>query len=223
MTSLSSSHIKTSPARRLLDLTHPLVDGAPSFPGEPPLAIKPHARIADQKFNVSFVQTGTHQGTHLDAMYHFFENGRTVDQMPLDWFYGHACLLRIPKSADGEITPDDLRPFESQLTPGARVIVNTGWHRQFGSPDFFCRFPSFTVDAAAYLVSRRIRLLGMDLPTPGKAWLELHHVLLAPSAEVVLVESLANLDSLPDIFTFAGFPLRLAGRDGSPIRAVAIC
>ncbi len=208
---------------RFIDLTHPLVHGAPTFPNDPKLAIIPHARIATHQFNTTHVLIGTHQGTHLDAMYHFFDDGRTLDRMPLDWFYGPAVRVSIPKPPDGEITVEDLRVHERHFTPGARVIVNTGWHRRFGAPDFFDRFPSFTVEAAHYLAARRIRLLGMDMPTPGKQWLELHHVLLAADTEIVVVESLANLDALPDTFVFSAFPLPLQGRDGSPIRAVAIC
>jgi kynurenine formamidase len=49
-----------------------------------------------------------------------------------------------------------------------------------------------------------------------------HHILLAKDAEIVVVESLAHLDRVPDAITFIGFPLNFAGRDGSPIRAVAI-
>ena len=79
------------------------------------------------------------------------------------------------------------------------------------------------MEAGRYLASRRIRLLGMALPTPGRQWLELHHILLAKDVEMVLVEALANLDALPDEFTFIGFPLNFKGRDGSPIRAVALC
>jgi kynurenine formamidase len=143
--------------------------------------------------------------------------------MPLEWFYGPASLLRVPKLRNSDITPEDLCPHEACLQPGAKIILNTGWHREFGTPHFFEDFPSLTLDAAHYLASRRIRLLGMDLPTPGKQWLELHHILLAKDAEIVLVEGLANLDAAPDTFTFAGFPLNFKGRDGSPIRAVAIC
>jgi kynurenine formamidase len=210
-------------AARFIDLTHPLVHGADAFPNDPKMAIIPHGRVATHSYNISQVLIGTHQGTHLDAMYHFFDDGLTLDQMPLEWFYGPARVLRIPKPADGEITAADLRAFEPHLTRGARVIVNTGWHRHFGAPDYFTSFPSFTIEAAHYVVSRGIRMLGMDMPTPGKQWLELHHVLLAPTAQVVVVESLANLDALPDTFTFAGFPLAFKGRDCSPIRAVAIC
>jgi kynurenine formamidase len=163
---------------------------------------------------------GTHQGTHLDAMYHFIEDGKTIDQMPLDWFYGTAHLIKIPKEANETISVEDFKPYEHLLTSEAKIIFETGWHKHFNTDYFFSDFPSLTQDAAKYLASKKIRLLGMDMPTPGKDWYELHHILLP--AEIVVVESLANLDKVPDTFVFIGFPLNLKGRDGSPIRAVAM-
>lgn len=219
-----STHAPTvASSPRFIDLTHPLVDKADAFPGDPPLSVRPVGRIATHQYNTTQIEMGSHIGTHLDAMYHFFDDGKTLDRMPLDWFFGPARALRIPKDANGVIDVADLQPYETFLTPGARIIINTGWHHHFGKPDFFTDFPSLTIAAAQYVASRRIRLFGMDLPTPGKQWLELHHVMLAPDIEMVLVESLANLDALPETFTFAGFPLPFKGRDGSPIRAVAIC
>jgi len=72
------------------------------------------------------------------------------------------------------------------------------------------------------MADRKISLLGMDTPTPSAAWLECHHILLGHDVEMVIVEALTNLDSLPEKFTFIGFPLNFKGRDGSPIRAVAM-
>ena len=158
----------------------------------------------------------------MDALSHFVEGGRTIDQMPLDWLHGPARLLRIPKRPREEIGVEDFRPFERHLTAGARIIYETGWHREYGKPHYFSDFPSLTQDAARYLAARRIRLLGMDTPTPGRDWYEVHHILLEAPAEIVVVESLAHLDLLPDTFVFVGFPLAFAGRDGSPIRAVAL-
>jgi arylformamidase len=145
---------------RLIDLTHPLVHGQPSFPNDPTLSITAHAAIATQKYNLSRISMGSHQGTHLDAMFHFIEDGKTIDQMPLDWFYGPARVLRIPKRPREELTVFDFKPFERLLTPGAKIIYETGWHRQFGQPHFFEDFPSLTQDAARYLVAQGIRLLG---------------------------------------------------------------
>ena len=63
-------------------------------------------------------------------------------------------------------------------------------------------------------------MLGMDTPTLSVDWYEVHHVLLG--REIVVVETLNNLDQVPDEFVFMGLPLNIKGRDGSPIRAVAI-
>jgi len=207
---------------KLIDLTHPLHDGQTSFPGDPVLKISPHYTIEKQRCNVSQVAMGSHQGTHLDALFHFIPDGKRIDEMPLEWFHGPARVLRIPKAPREEITVADLEPFESSLTPGARIIYETGWHRHYGQADYFSDFPSLTQEAAAYLAGRRIRMLGMDTPTPGRDYYEVHHILQQSPAEIVIVESLANLDALPDEFVFIGLPLRFAGGDGSPIRAVAL-
>ena len=205
-----------------IDLSHPLIHGQENFPMDPKLSIVPHSSTRTLKYNMTQISLATHQGTHLDAMYHFLDDGKTIDQMPLDWFYGEATILRIPKGAREEITAEDLKKFENLLTEGAKVIYETGWHRQFGKDNYFTDFPSLTQEAARYLVTRKIRLLGMDTPTPSRDWYEVHHILLARESEIVVVESLAHLDQVPDRFIFSGFPLNIQGRDGSPIRAVAI-
>jgi len=206
---------------KFIDLTHPMRHGQLSFPGDPVLEIGVHATIEKQRCNVSRISMGSHQGTHLDAPFHFVPEGKRIEQMPLEWFYGPATLLRIPKQAGEDITRADLEPFEERLTPGARVIYETGWHRHYGQDDYFSDFPSMTPEAAAYLAGRRIRLLGMDTPTPSRAYYEVHHLLQQKPAEIVIVESLAHLDALPEHFLFIGFPLRFEGGDGSPIRAIA--
>lgn len=206
----------------LVDLSHPLIHGQQTFPMDPKLSIMPHGTTKTLKYNISHISMSSHQGTHLDAMYHFIDDGKTLDQMPLDWFYGSARVLRIPKQAGEEITKDDFAQFEEYLVPEAKIIIETGWHKAFGQENFFEDFPSITQEAARYLASRKIRMIGMDMPTPSRDWYEVHHILLASDVEMVIVEALANLDKVPDEFTFVGFPLNFVGRDGSPIRAVAL-
>ena len=194
--------------------------GQQTFPMDPKLSIVPHGNTTTLKYNITQIVMSSHQGTHLDAMYHFIDDGKTLDQMPLDWFYGLTHLLRIPKNAKDEITEDDFKPHEHLLTEGAKIIYETGWHKNFGADNFFTEFPTLTLDTSKYLASKKIRMLGMDTPTPSYDWYEVHHVLLGE--EIVIVEALANLDQAPDEFTFMGFPLNFKGRDGSPIRAVAM-
>lgn len=205
---------------KLIDLSHPMEHGQQTFPFDPKLSIVPHGNTSTLKYNITQISMSSHQGTHLDAMYHFIDDGKTLDQMPLDWFYGETHLLRIPKAAKELIDVDDFASFEHLLKPGAKIIYETGWFRNFGAGNFFTEFPSLTQDAAKFLASKKIRMLGMDTPTPSYDWYEVHHILLGE--EIVVVETLNNLDALPDSFVFMGFPLNIKGRDGSPIRAVAM-
>jgi kynurenine formamidase len=211
---------------RLVDLSHPLEHGQPNFPFDPKIGVVVHNTIASIGYNITQITMSTHQGTHLDVPFHFYDDGKTVDQMPLERFYGPAVLVDLaPGSylpAKTPITVEMLAAHEAKFQPAARLIYRTGWDRAFGTPECFSDFPTLTPDAARWIAERRIGLLGMDTLTPSVAWKEVHEILLAKGVEIVIVEGLRNLDKLPERFTLAAFPLNIKGRDGSPIRAVAI-
>ena len=210
----------------IVDLSHPLEHGQLNFPNDPQLSVTIHGTLATLGYNITQISMSPHQGTHLDVPFHFFDDGKTVDQMALDRFFGPAVLVDLcPGSslaAKTPITAAMLRKHEAKFRPGAKVICRTGWDRMFNRPEFFTDFPSFTVEAAQWIAARRIWLLGMDMPTPSTQWQEVHWALLGKGVEMVIVEGLANLDRLPERFTLAAFPLNIKGRDGSPVRAVAI-
>ncbi|NMC21880.1 MAG: cyclase family protein [Thermogutta sp.] len=212
---------------RLVDLSLPLTDGGPSYPKDPPLRIQPYRTLAAGGCNVSVISIGTHQGTHLDAPWHFLQEGRRLDQIPLHAFYGPAVLVDLAPGGElppkTPISPPMLAQHESAFAAGGRVILRTGWYSRFGRPEYFTDLPSLTADAAEWIAAKRIALLGMDMPTPSKiAGKECHLTLLGPGTEIVIVEALTNLHQLPREFTFIGFPLNFIGLDGSPIRAVAV-
>ena len=210
---------------KLIDLSHPLEHGQPGFPGDPELVIAPHDTIASTGYNTTRLSMSSHQGTHLDAPFHFFDNGRTLDRMDLARFSGPASLIDLASGGSlqprAKLTPEVFQPHAELFQPGARILYRTGWDRVFPRAEFFTGYPSLTPDAARWIASRGIGLLGMDTPSPSEDWLEVHRILLGPEAEIVIVESLANLARVPRHFTFIGFPLNIKGRDGSPIRAVA--
>jgi len=209
-----------------IDLSYPLENGQPNFPYDPKISIVTHQTVSVLGYNMAQISMGTHQGTHLDAPYHFLDDGKTIDEIPLDRFYGPAVLVDLasdgPLDPKTQLTVEMFEPHAAAFQAGAKVIYRTGWDRMFGKPTFFSDFPSLTLDAARWIAGRKIGMLGMDTPTPSSQWLECHHILLANGTEIVIVESLTNLKALPSRFTFAGFPLNIKGRDGSPIRAVAI-
>ena len=210
----------------LIDLSHPLPNGAKSFPGDPVYQTSPHVTHDKDRFSVTNISMGSHQGTHLDAPYHFYADGKTIDQMPLEPFYGPAKLVDLAPGgeieANAELTIETFAEHADAFQPGARLILRTGWEKNFGKETFFTGFPSVTPEAAEWIAGTRIILLGMDLPTPGKDPWGTHLPLLAQGTEVVIIESLRNLEKLPETFTLVAFPLNLKGLDGSPVRAVAI-
>ena len=206
---------------RLFDLSHPLYSGSPSYPGDPGFSSEPYCTMEKDGWRVARLTSGTHQGTHADAPAHFLAEGVGIGEMPLSAYYGPARLLRLPRGKNGRISAADLAPFEAFLSPGARILLSTGWDAMWGRDDFFTESPEIGEDAARLFAERRLALLGMDMPTPAAHNpAKIHELLMR--GNVAILETLANLGSCPDSFTLAAFPLRLKGLDGSPVRAVAI-
>lgn len=209
-----------------IDLSHSLTDGLPNFASDPQIRIHPAAAIPAAPCNVSELTLSSHQGTHVDAPYHFYGDGRTVDNIPLERFFGPATVVDLAPGGcldpHTPLTVDHFRPHGAKFTPGARVLYRTGWDQQFGQKIFFEAFPSLTPEAAEWIAATGISLLGMDTPTPGVDFLACHLALLAPGVEIIIVEGLTRLEQLPARFTLAAFPLKIHHGDGSPIRAVAL-
>ncbi len=211
---------------QLIDLSHALAHGQLNFAWDPKISVVVHNTVASIGYNITQISMSTHQGTHLDAPFHFYDDGKTIDQMRLEQFYGPATLIDLAPDgclqAKTPLTTELFEPHAEKFQPGAKIIYRTGWSRMFGQPEYFAEFPTLTLDAARWIAERRIGLLGMDTPTPSIDWKECHHILLKTGVEVVIVEGLTNLDQLPAEFLFVGFPLNIKGRDGAPIRAVAV-
>jgi len=211
---------------RIVDLSFPLEDGQLNFPLDPKISVSVFHSVAKIGYNLAQLSLSTHQGTHVDAPYHFFADGRTIDLVDLNRFYGRAALIDFAPNRylapQTLLTVEMFQAHEALFEPGARIIYRTGWDRMFGKPEYFTHFPTMTMEASRWIASREISLLGMDTPTPSSDWLECHQILLARGTEIVIVEGLTRLELLPSRFTFIGFPLNIKGQDGSPIRAVGI-
>ena len=162
---LRSSLFVSDPMPRLIDLSHPLEHGQPNFPFDPKLSVLVHNTVASIGYNITQISMSTHQGTHLDAPYHFYDDGKTVDQMPLDRFYGPAVLVDLAPGAflpaKTTITREMLEPHAEKFQPGAKVIYRTGWDRTFGTPECFTEFPTLTLEAARWIADRCIGLRGI--------------------------------------------------------------
>ncbi|KAI0628353.1 putative cyclase [Trametes polyzona] len=217
----------------VLDLTHPLVSGGvPACHGHPRYSASPCLRLAAGEFaNVHALTLGTHTGTHIDAPYHFFPDGVTVDRVDL------ALLTAAPavvadlrgRTAQARIVWEDLASAAEEIrSRGARVLLLcTGWSRHWNTPEY-SRHPFVDADAARRLRDLGVQVLGLDTMSPDKVTpdeecADVHRVVLGSGG--VIVENLRGLEAIVERgwarTTVSLLPLSLAGCDGSPIRAVA--
>ena len=213
-------------ARRFIDLSHPITSAIPVFPGDAPVEIvvtdatsSPPA--ADRRhMNCSRLHTSVHTGTHMDAPFHFIHEGARIDQVALDRCVGPALRINLPPGIH-EIDVPQLAAWDNKIRVAHRVVLNTGWHHRWGQANYFTDHPVITGAAAKYLVDHGVVLVGVDTPSVDRPPYDAHLTLLG--AGLLIVENLTNLDAIPsDVFELVATPLRIAGRDGSPVRALAI-
>lgn len=212
-----------------IDLSHPVATGMQVFPGDPDVRLTNAATVTEDGFQVAELHLGSHSGTHLDAPLHTVPDGASVDQLPLETLMGRARIVSVPGVGDhGLIQWQDVAEELDGLLPGTIVLFHTGWSTHFNTPRYLLH-PSFEAEIAVRLLAAGVRLVGVDTlnpdPTPapgsaGPAVLPFHDAFLGAGGAII--ENLTNLEAVtwPDPL-FSALPLRLAGVDGSPVRAAA--
>lgn len=207
----------------LIDLTQPVRSGMPVYPGDPPVDVRTCATHETHGYAAARIELGTHSGTHVDAPFHFFAGGATLDAYPPSRFFGTGAVLDL-RRAGRELDEDTVRAAAEAaggLRPGDFAVLWTGWDTHFGD-DRMAEHPYLTPDAARALVEAGVSLVATDAlnvdPSTGED-LPVHPLLL--QANVLIVENLCGLEALGAGRTrFAFVPLQLVGVDGSPVRAV---
>ncbi len=200
----------------MIDLSHSIGVATPVFPGDGDVRV---TCLSNSEIRLSRVEMSLHTGTHLDAPYHFAPNTATADQISLDRCMGAAHLIDL--RGVREIRAADLQPHVAALKSARLVLLATGWCGHWGAADYFTAHPCLTGSGAQFLADCGIGLLGVDMPSVDREPYDAHRILLR--AGVLIVENLTNLDAIgAEEFQFIALPLKLAGGDGSPVRAIAI-
>lgn len=203
------------------DITVAFRTDLPLWPGDPPPNLSLMKSVeGGYRCNVTRLDTGLHFGTHLDAPCHFIEGGKAVEDLDLDVLVGPCVVADIPEVA--EITPAHLEAL--QLPEGTiRLLLKTRNSALWNKPDheFFKDFTALTPDAAQWVVDHGIRLIGIDylsIQRFADAVSTTHIVLLG--AEVIIVEGLDFRDVAPGSYRLTCLPMKIAGSDGAPVRAI---
>jgi cyclase len=189
----------------------------------------------------------THTGTHVDAPSHYGSTAaygppRHIDQVPLEWFIGPACVLDATAepvgSLDAAWVRRELRRIGHELRPGDIVLLHTGAAGRNGTPEYFSTFVGLDASAVHHLLDHGVRVIGTDAFSLDAPFAHIVRTFAATGDRDVLwpahfagrereycqIERLANLETLPAPtgFTFCCFPVAIAGAGAGWARAVAL-
>jgi arylformamidase len=203
---------------RIYDVTRPVSPAMAVWPGDPPVILERVASIEQgHSLNLSRLASTVHMGTHVDAPIHFVPGGADVTSLPLDMLIGLARVVELP-DVDA-ITADSLAHLDLK---GVKRLLFKTRNGQLRQDEFDTGFVALTLDAAQWVIEHDMRLVGVDYlsvePFGGDG--SVHRALLG--AGVVVVEGLDLRDVPPGDYELYCLPLKLAGSDGAPARAVLI-
>ena len=178
------------------------------YPGDPhPTAEKVVSIDNGDVYNMSTLSMCVHNGTHIDAPYHFLNDGNTVEQIPLEYFVGTCYVTH----RDGELTSKDAEEIMQEAkshNASERILIGGN--------------VTVTAEAAKVFAEYGIKLIGNEGLSigPVEAPMEVHKILL--SANVVLLEGIVLKDVPTGTYFLNAAPLNLAKLDGAPCRAYLI-
>jgi kynurenine formamidase len=226
---------------KLVDLSREIYHRMPRLLNHPSIVITTFSthdevREADgYKFSAATMSLamGDHAGTHVDAPFHFDgrPGAKTIDQVALEnYFLDAVCLDLSHKPLKSDISIVDLEQAEAAacvaIKPKDMVLLHMDFFRRcYGTDGYLTDFPGLTKESATWLGNKGIAMFGVEAVSPGRPGrnnFEVHHV--CRDLGFTHVEGLVNLDKLigKGRFKFIGFPLKIKGGTGSPIRAVAM-
>jgi arylformamidase len=209
---------------RIYDVSVLISPTLPVWPGDPQITLERISKIEQgANANVTYLSLSAHVGTHVDAPYHFLgDEHPTVDQLSLAMLTGRAYVLRIPD--DVKVITAEVLSKVDLPSRTRRLIFKTHNSTYWAEDPLIFRedFVGLSPDGARYLVDRGIRLVGIDYLSiaPFHEGRPTHEILLG--AGVVIVEGLNLSEVAPGRYTLYCLPLKLAGADGAPARAILI-
>lgn len=200
---------------RIYDITQTISERLPVYPGDPPVHIEPVMRLdLGETANVSAVSMCSHSGTHIDVPRHCFEDGLSVDLLPLSQLMGRAVVVEL--AGVTAITSELLKrlPVKGE----ERVLLKTDL--SLGG-DTAGQGPFLTEDGAEFLLEAGVKLVGIDgLTIERDGGMEVHRLLLRHDA--LIVEGLRLEEVPPGHYELICLPMKLADGDGAPVRAILI-
>ena len=206
---------------KVYDLTRLITNDILVWPGTPQPVIGEGSTLERDGFRETRLDIFSHVGTHMDAPAHMLDGAATLDELPVNTFWGTAWVLDASKyEAGSEIPPEALDSFPE----GADfLLVSTGWELYWNKPEYFGAFPHLAPETVRRALELGVRGIGVDTmgidPMTDSSYT--NHFIMFRAGRVI-IENLCNLAPIRgETVKFAALPLKFENSDGAPVRAVA--
>jgi len=202
-----------------IDISVSLTDGMIHWPDDPPTEIKRGLDISNgDDYSLTHISMAVHAGTHMDAPCHFRKSGTSIDKMPLSAAIGKARVIEIE---DGElITVEEIRPH--RIRKDEKILFKTKNSKsRWDNKPFNKKFVHLSTEAAQFLAERKVQTIGIDYLSIGGYdgnVIEVHNIIL--KAGIWVIEGLNLTKILPGNYELNCLPMKIAGSDGAPSRAL---
>lgn len=191
---------------KYIDLSLLLTKDTPVYPGEPKIIFKQHAIIEENNYNEHQITINTHFGTHMDFPFHMINSGKKSNEFNLDKFIGKGKVIDI-NNPDLDIKDED-------------VFLLYSGHIEKGMDKLFTDLPTLDESLIDFLISKKPKMILLDIPTPDAYPFPIHKKLLGK--DILIVENVCNMKLLINKkFKIYAIPLNFAEFDGSPCRVFA--
>lgn len=201
--------------KKIIDISMELSNGTPEWPGDLPFSYE--LSVTKQQsgsVNVGKLQSSTHIGTHVDAPFHYDDQGIKIDELPLDVYLSKAQVLDV--SGLSSISAANLKPLEKGVT--ALLLKTESWKDRSHFPE---TWPVFDESIAEWMADNEVKLLGVDVPSVDPETskeLPMHQAM--NRHQRFILEGIVLDDVAEGVYRLAALPLKIKGAEGSPVRAI---
>lgn len=219
---------------KLIDLTHALTPNMPTWDGCCGFSLQQllgDSLTSDINFTIQEIAMPAGAGTHIDAPAHCFQQEKSIDKIEVGELLSPCIVIDISDSISEnlQLSVESVKKWEqkfSRIKNETFIFVHTGWGKFFGDSRRYRNnliFPSVHQDAAAYLLERGARGLGIDTLSPDlpQSGFPVHNIMLG--AGKFIVENVANLHLMPaQGAAMLALPLKIKNGTEAPARVVGL-
>lgn len=222
---------------KYIDLSHEIKDNSPAFPEDPEFSLAKISKKEDS-YSLFKINGGLHVGTHIDAPYHYLEEGSKVNSLKLNNLIGNANIFKLRNDlkndisnsinssssiSNHEIKIKDIENFNIKENIKKNkfskiAILNTSWYKNYGNEEYFIKNPYISKELAKLFIENNIKGIAIDSCSVDKyGENKIHKIFL--KNDIWIVENLTNLDKLVENSYYSYFiPINIAA-EASYIRA----